>query len=80
MSDKPLDKNMRIRDIQTWCEDKHDGNNGGIIIQWSSERGFGEYAIVKDNDGNIIVDTECDGKELVKQALCKLIDDGVMRD
>lgn len=72
--DKPLDKNMKIRDIQMIEERPHYPHLGAFVIRWSSERGFGEYTIFIEADGTIAVDTECDGKSRVKQALGILID------
>lgn len=45
-----------------------------INICWSERgRGFGEYQIWEDN-GKIMLDTECDSKESVKKVLCRMID------
>lgn len=71
---------MQIDDIQMCGERPHYPHKGCMTVRWSSERGFGEYTILKMEDGTFVVDTECDGKELVKQAFCKLIDDAVRRD
>ena len=51
----------------TW--DKHEGNDGGFVIEWSCENiGFGTLTFIK-KDGQVICDTETMNKEFCKQAL-----------
>jgi hypothetical protein len=52
-----------------------------IIFKWSEKgRGFGEYAFVKSKEGKWSIDNECDGREEVKQVLCRLVDSLPLRD
>ncbi len=66
---------MEIRKVTFWSQ--HEGNNGGMKIEWSSERGFGEYAFYLDKNNVLKVDTEYMGKDEVKRALIKLLEDAI---
>jgi hypothetical protein len=77
---KPLDKHLQIDEIQMVEARDHYPHKGAFIIRWSSERGFGEYVFHINMDDTISLDTECDGKERVKHALCMLVDKARLED
>jgi len=53
--------------------------NGGIVIGWSTNIGFGEYTIMFDENGRPYADTECmdsdDDKWFTKKLLMKFADE-----
>jgi len=51
------------------------GNKGGINLQWSAKGiGCGHITMIIDNDGKLVLETECMSKNFVKKAFCALID------
>lgn len=62
-------KNPKFVYVTMQCWDKHQGNDGGFVLQWGVEHlGFGEIAFYKK--GSVIkCDTETMGKEFVQKAL-----------
>lgn len=59
-------------ELQAWS--KHEGNDGGFLIQWGAKGiGFGEIAFVKEGD-KIKCYTECMSKEFVKKTVLQFLD------
>jgi hypothetical protein len=68
MNNKEAD--IRIGDIEFWGE--WEKNKGGMRIYWGGSIGFGHLDIFKDNNGNLLVETECLGKEFLRLILDSL--------
>lgn len=59
-------------ELETWT--KHQGNDGGFILQWAVEHlGFGEIAFYKKGS-KIICDTECMSREFVEKTIKAFLD------
>ena len=52
----------------------HDVKKAVFSIGWASHRGFGQYTFIWTDDGKLVIDTECDTKESVKEVLCAMVD------
>lgn len=55
-------------------------NNGVLKITWGCNIGFGQTTFVIRKDGKLHIDTECMGKDFVKQALNYIIDNHASTD
>jgi len=75
-----LDKNMSIRGVDIVGPREHYPHNGCMKVYWQSERGFGEYTLIKNMDGSLTIDNECDSIEKVKQAFCMALDSATKVD
>lgn len=64
--------------LKTWI--KHEGNNGGFVLQWAAKRiGFGEISFIIGTDGKYYVDTEALSKEFCNKVLNKFFDSCILR-
>lgn len=61
INNKEID--VKIENIEFWGKWKE--NKGGMRIYWSGNIGFGLLDIFKDNNGNLVAETECLGKEFL---------------
>lgn len=53
-------------------------NNTKAYFNWAMKGvGFGEF-VFYEKDGIIHIDNECMGKDFIKKALCKMVDDAIL--
>ena len=75
-------ENLRIDDMRIRVHDVCP--NGVIIIEWSSNIGWGRYDLVLEDDGMLHAYTECmdkgDDKEFTKAILEKLVEKIVVEE
>ena len=50
---------------------------GGFVIQWESERGFGELTVWMNPDGTIEIDDECSSRETLAELLLAMLAQGI---
>lgn len=53
---------------------------GGFVIQWSSDKGFGELTVVMRPDGTIRIDNEGDSRRALGELLLALLEQGTLVD
>lgn len=62
-------EDLMVDDVKFW--------DGGMTVQWSSDSlGFGEVSFSRFSPATneVIIDSECMGKEFVKTLLAKMVD------
>lgn len=53
---------------------------GGVCIQWSSDKGFGELTVVMRPDGTIRIDNEGDSRKALAELLLAILEQGTLVD
>ena len=75
---KIIKSNKKFKDVLSKFENRACitfSRDGLLVISWSEkDRGFGEYAFRKQEDGTWGLDNECDSREAVKRILGYLVD------
>ena len=71
-----VDHNISIDGV--WKVNTNIVPDGGFGIDWSCDLGWGQLELYWGDDDKIHADTECMGKNFVKQVLTKLIDELVI--
>jgi len=78
MNKEECDPTGKIQEFWDSCPDHSTitfSKKGCLVVSWSERgRGFGEYALFQDRKGKWTIDNECDGREAVKRAFCRLLD------
>ena len=55
-------------------------NNDALKLLWNKHGEFGEIIIFKNDNNEIILETECMGKQFVKDVLNDIIDNAIIKD
>lgn len=53
---------------------------GGFVVQWSSDKGFGELTFVMRKDGTIRIDNEGDSKAVILEVMAALVRQSTLAD